>query len=220
MSARDAILGIVRRGLDRSPAELAQAEQAVAERLGNPKRGLLPARGQLPDAERLALFIRQVQGVSASVAQLPDRAAVPGAVATYLGAEIPAEGLTVSADLADLPWQAAGLTARTGKPDARDQVAVASALAGIAETGTLMLISGETHATSANFLPEIHIVVLAVAHVLATYEDAWDRLRLERNGQIPRTVNLITGPSRTGDIEQRILLGAHGPRRLHILLVG
>jgi L-lactate dehydrogenase complex protein LldG len=36
---------------------------------------------------------------------------------------------------------------------------------------------------------------------------------------LPRTVNLITGPSRTGDIEQRIQLGAHGPRRLHIVLV-
>jgi L-lactate dehydrogenase complex protein LldG len=53
--------------------------------------------------------------------------------------------------------------------------------------------------------------------VVAAYEDGWDRLR--EGGGMPRAINFITGPSRTGDIEQRIELGAHGPRRLHIILV-
>jgi L-lactate dehydrogenase complex protein LldG len=56
--------------------------------------------------------------------------------------------------------------------------------------------------------------------VTGSYEDAWDRLRRHvGDGVMPRTVNLITGPSRTGDIEQTIELGAHGPRRLHIILL-
>ena len=55
---------------------------------------------------------------------------------------------------------------------------------------------------------------------LGPYEDAWDRLRAaEGEGRLPRTVNFITGPSRTGDIEQTIQMGAHGPRRLHVILV-
>jgi L-lactate dehydrogenase complex protein LldG len=221
MSARAAILATVRRGIARSPSEQAQAEQAVATRLQDHPRGALPARADLPTTEMRALFVRQAEAVAATLASVVDREAVPAAVQAYLadptllGLEI-----SISADLADLPWQAAGLVPRTGRPDARMPVAVASALAGVAETGTLMLVSGETHSTAANFLPEIHIVVLPAERLGATYEDGWDRLRRERNGQVPRTVNLITGPSRTGDIEQRILLGAHGPRRLHILLVG
>ena len=96
-------------------------------------------------------------------------------------------------------------------------------LAAIAETGTLMLVSGADTPTTLNFLPDTHIVVLRAGQVVAGYEDAWDLVRGRGAGgdppAWPRTVNLITGPSRTGDIEQRIQLGAHGPRRLHVVLV-
>ncbi|HUN47962.1 MAG TPA: LUD domain-containing protein, partial [Stellaceae bacterium] len=96
--------------------------------------------------------------------------------------------------------------------------------AAIAETGTLMLTSGPEAPTRNNFLPDDHLVVLRAGQVAATYEDGFDRLReRQKNGgdewAMPRTVNFITGPSRTGDIEQRIELGAHGPRRLHIILI-
>jgi L-lactate dehydrogenase complex protein LldG len=85
-----------------------------------------------------------------------------------------------------------------------------------------MLISGEATPTTLNFLPDTHIVLLRASQVVAAYEDGWDLLR-QRPGdgphRLPRTVNFITGPSRTGDIEQKIELGAHGPRRLHVILV-
>ena len=90
------------------------------------------------------------------------------------------------------------------------------AFAGVAETGTLIMRSGPNHPTTLNFLPDTHIVVIRKSQVVGTYEDAWDRLR---EGDMPRTVNLITGASRTGDIEQTIFMGAHGPRRMHIVLV-
>jgi L-lactate dehydrogenase complex protein LldG len=80
-----------------------------------------------------------------------------------------------------------------------------------------MLISGAETPTTLNFLPDTHIVVVGADQVVATYEDGWDRLRT--HGGMPRAINFITGPSRTGDIEQRIELGAHGPRRLHIILI-
>jgi L-lactate dehydrogenase complex protein LldG len=83
-----------------------------------------------------------------------------------------------------------------------------------------MLISGAQTPTTLNFLPETHIVVVRCDQVVATYEDGWDRLRAAAKTELlPRVVNFITGPSRTADIEQHIELGAHGPRRLHIVLV-
>jgi L-lactate dehydrogenase complex protein LldG len=99
-------------------------------------------------------------------------------------------------------------------------VSVTGAFAAIAETGTLMLLSGPSGPTTLNFLPDNHIVVLRASQLVGAYEEAWGRLReLYGPGKLPRTVNLITGPSRTADIEQTIQLGAHGPRRLHILVV-
>jgi L-lactate dehydrogenase complex protein LldG len=98
---------------------------------------------------------------------------------------------------------------------------VGHALAGVAESGTIVLASGADNPTTLNFLPETHIVVLAAADIVGDYESAFDMIR-DRYGKsaMPRTVNLITGPSRSADIEQTILLGAHGPRRLHLVIVG
>jgi L-lactate dehydrogenase complex protein LldG len=100
-------------------------------------------------------------------------------------------------------------------------VSVAHADAGVAETGTLVLTSGQDNPTTLNFLPEVEIVVLTAADIAGDYETVWDRIR-ERYGRgtMPRTVNYVTGPSRSGDIEQTIILGAHGPRTLHIVVVG
>lgn len=96
--------------------------------------------------------------------------------------------------------------------------AVTVAHTGIAETGTLVLPSGPSRPTTLNFLPDLHIVILAVADIVDYMEQAWERLRDE--GALPRTVNMLTGPSRTADVEQTLQLGAHGPRRLQVILLG
>ena len=112
------------------------------------------------------------------------------------------------------------LSLRQGRAEASDQVAVTGAFAGIAETGTLVTASGPDHPVTLNLLPDTHIVVLRESDIVGGYEDVWVRLRVRYGkGGMPRTVNTITGPSRTGDIEQTIELGAHGPRRMHILVV-
>jgi L-lactate dehydrogenase complex protein LldG len=134
--------------------------------------------------------------------------------------------MTPDSQLDSIPWeQRSMLEIRRGRAEGGDAVGVTACFAGVAETGTLMLISGPESPTRNNFLPDTHIVVMRGDQVVATYEDGWTRLRQQRrqadgSWEMPRTVNFITGPSRTGDIEQRIELGAHGPRRLHIILIG
>ncbi|MDH3695375.1 MAG: lactate utilization protein, partial [Gammaproteobacteria bacterium] len=98
-----------------------------------------------------------------------------------------------------------------------DTAALSSAYAAVAENGTLVLLSDKATPTSHNFLPDDHLVVVQVPKVFRYLEDVWEELRTGRG--IPRAVNLITGPSKTADVEQTIQYGAHGPRRLHVILV-
>jgi L-lactate dehydrogenase complex protein LldG len=165
--------------------------------------------------------------VQTTVTRVADPAAVPAAVADYLAQQnLPARlVMTPDPQLDDIPWEEQRLLEiRRGRAEESDAAGVTGCFAGIAETGTLMLTSGPASPTRNNFLPDTHVVVMRANQVVATYEDGWTRLRArERQADgswaMPRTVNFITGPSRTGDIEQRIELGAHGPRRLHIVLI-
>jgi L-lactate dehydrogenase complex protein LldG len=91
----------------------------------------------------------------------------------------------------------------------------------VAETGTLVLVSGPDNPTTLNLLPDTHIVMIDADDIAGDYEAVWRRVRDTYGaGQAPRTVNLVTGPSRSADIEQTLILGAHGPRALHIFVVG
>ena len=225
-SARDDILGGIRRALKRGT--LPEAEiAALGERVAAHRRNLIPARAAaLDNAGRIELFVAMAEEVQTTVARIASDDGVPDEVARYLAAEnLPAE-LVMAPDpaLDTMPWGARPLlTIRRGRAEPGDAVSLTPCLAAIAETGTLMLASGAETPTTLNFLPDTHIVVLRAGQVVASYEDGWDLVRARAGGPggaWPRTINLITGPSRTGDIEQRIQLGAHGPRRLHIVLVG
>lgn len=92
------------------------------------------------------------------------------------------------------------------------------AFAGVAETGSLVMLSGPETPTTLNFLPEHCLVVLERSRLVANLEDVWPLLR-GIGPKPPRAVNFVTGPSRTADVEQTIQLGAHGPRRLQVYLV-
>jgi L-lactate dehydrogenase complex protein LldG len=82
------------------------------------------------------------------------------------------------------------------------------------------MVSGHENPSTLNFLPDNHIIVVSAKDIASDYEAVWNRVRFAYGkGTMPRTVNWITGPSRSGDIEQTLLLGAHGPRRLHVVLV-
>lgn len=225
MNARDDILGGIRRGLGRGAVTGMDAE-ALAERVAMHRRNLIPSRATALDAvERIDLFAKMAEAVQTTVARVGTDRDVPDEVARYLAAEnLPAE-LKMAPDpaLDALLWaERSMLQIRRGKAEAGDTVSLTPCLAAIAETGTLMLVSGEATPTTLNFLPDTHIVVVRAGQVVASYEDGWDLLRAQsadRLWGLPRTVNFITGPSRTGDIEQRIELGAHGPRRLHVIII-
>lgn len=218
MSGRADILGKIRKGLGRDA--LGDAEKAVLEaRTAARERGPRPSRIER-DADGLAdLFVEYAEGVDVSVDRVASMADVPDKVADYLARENLPASLRVAPDpsLDDIPWdRRPTLTISKGKTDGTDEVGLTGTFAGIAETGTLMMRSGPDHPTTLNFLPDTHVVVVRKSQIVGSYEDAWERIR---EGHMPRTVNFITGPSRTGDIEQTIFMGAHGPRRVHIVLV-
>lgn len=224
-TARDAILAGIRRSLNRgrlAPSRTAELHARVASH----RRNLIPARAMALDhCGQVDLFVAMAEEAQASVARVASPTEVPDAVARYLAAEnLPAE-LVAAPDpgLDQIPWATRPLLRlRRGRAEAADTVGLTPCFAAIAETGTLMLISGAATPTTLNFLPETQIVLVHADQVVAAYEDGWDRLRAAIGpgaANLPRAVNFITGPSRTGDIEQRIVLGAHGPRRLHIMVV-
>ena len=221
--ARDAMLGRIRRGLAVSGDE-PDRRQAVADRLGRHARNLVPKRAQIEAQAQIELFRAQALAVQATVEDAKSLAEIPSLVSAYLRSHNLPQRLRHgdAQTLVDLPWSQATphLEVERGPARPGDEVSLSSAFAGVAETGTLVLISGPDNPTTLNFLPETHLVVLPKSAVTGAYEDVWDSLR-DRFGEgvLPRTVNMITGPSRTGDIEQKIELGAHGPRRLHIILV-
>jgi L-lactate dehydrogenase complex protein LldG len=220
-TARDDILATIRRSLGVTGKEPIRRD-IVAERLRRTPRGIVPARGQLAGAELIALFRTQAEAAFATVAEVESIIDVPEAVAAFLrGHNLPA-GLRMGDDLRlrAMPWGETFLEIAQGPSDGRDLNAVSHAFAGVAETGTLVMASGPENPSTLNFLPDNHIVVLSGKDIAGDYETMWDKMRATYGrGQMPRTVNLITGPSRSADIEQTLLLGAHGPRRLHIVLV-
>jgi L-lactate dehydrogenase complex protein LldG len=223
MSARDHVLSSIRRSLGVSGRE-APRRKEVADRIASHPIGVVPARGQIAANERLALFARMVEGAAGSIERVADLGDVPIAVAEFLRQcnVPPAVRRGDDPMLAALPWERAGtLEVTTGVSDGKQLAAVSHAFAGVAETGTLILTSGPDNPTTLNFLPDNHVVVIEAKDVTGDYEAIWQRLR-ERFGAgiLPRTVNMITGPSRSADIEQTLILGAHGPRRLHVIIVG
>ncbi len=222
MSARDTILGAVRRSLKRDPNDRG-ARTALDARLEKRERGPIPARASLTHEGQVDLFQLMAEEHAATVTRVAGGDEVPGAIASYLKERNLPQSLRCAPDpaLEALPWDTAPLLkVARGRAEASDEVSLTGSFAGIAETGTLMLHSGPSHPTTLNFLPDTHIVMLKASQIVGAYEDAWDRVR-ETCGpdKLPRTVNFVTGPSRTADIEQTIQLGAHGPRRLHIVLV-
>lgn len=219
--ARDEIYAGLRRSLGVSGRERPRT-QAVEDRLASAPKGVIPARGQLAGPALVALFVKQAEGALATVDVVARPEDVPQAVAGYLrGHNLPAT-LRRGDDprLEAMPWAQTSLDMTSGRSDGSDLNAVSHAFGAVAETGTLVMVSGHENPTTLNFLPDNHIVVLSAGDIAGDYERVWGSLR-ERFGRgvMPRTVNMITGPSRSADIEQTLFVGAHGPRRLHIVLV-
>jgi L-lactate dehydrogenase complex protein LldG len=223
MTARDTILSSIRASLGVNGHE-APRQKVVADRLAGHPTGVVPARGQLPPQERLGLFVKMFEGAAGTVQTVAGADAVPAAVGAFLRRHNLPLSIRRGADekLSALPWSnEPSLEISTGPSDGAQLASISHAFAGVAETGTLVLTASPDNPTTLNFLPDNHVVVLDARDIGGDFETAIARLR-ERYGEgaLPRVVNMITGPSRSADIEQTLILGAHGPRRLHVIVVG
>jgi L-lactate dehydrogenase complex protein LldG len=178
----------------------------------------IPARARGETEELLARFRAMAEEAGASLDHAGGADALPGAVASFLDREGLGRSIVLAAQssLRPLAW-AACLEVSDRPVEATGTVAVTTAFAGIAETGTLMVHSGPRNPNRYHFVAETHVAVLATEAIVGGYEDAWSRLEA-RFDDLPRSVTLITGPSRSSDIERKLQIGVHGPRRLHIVL--
>jgi len=222
---RGDILGAIRSALKRSE-EYGAENISIQQRLKAHKANMIPARGRLGTKARVDLFIREAEQVQATVARVSALAGVPREVARFLAKNNLPMRLKTAPETSGntIPWsEQTLLSVEEGRADGSEEACVSQAFAGVAETGTLVMLSGADSPTTLNFLPPTHIVVLGMADIAGDYEEIWDRLRREKTTEsgcfMPRTVNWISGPSRSADIEQTLLLGAHGPQRLHIVIV-
>lgn len=222
MSARDTVLGKIRASM-RVQTSDDERKQTVAARLADAPTGVIPARAKLPAAEQVELFCAMAEQFGSTLARVGDYGDVAAEVSDYLRARNLPATIRIGADqrLTNAGWESEkNLELRHGPSDGGDLAGVSHATAGVAETGTLTLMSGQDNPTTINFLPEHHIVVIKAADIRGDMESVWTMVRKSQGkGEMPRALNLITGPSRSGDIEQTILLGAHGPRAVHIIVV-
>ena len=204
-------------GLDRS--------QIVKERLFKHPKNVVPKRSRGGKGHLINLFVKEAERVQSEISFVKSFCHVPMVVSEILKSKNLPHKVKYAPSLRSLPWETTLLKAREGAASDIDKVTVTRAYAGVAETGTLVLLSGEESPTSLSLLPEINIVLLDCDRIFAAYEDIWDSMRQEQNVLLPtptflpRAVNFITGPSRTADIEQTLMLGVHGPQSLHILVI-
>ena len=226
MNARKDILDRLKTTLDRVHNPTVRYSGAD-QRIQGGATALIPQRGQSEGPAKTALFVDEAGRADADVRRLGQLSDVVEAVNSVLTeAKITALKAVPDETLQAMDW--AGVDIAFGRGEGSDHVGLSVAYGGVAETGTLVMTSGPRSPTTLNFLPDVHIVVIREQDIAANYEHIWDRLRMDakpgKSGApdvavLPRTVNWITGPSRTADIEQTLLLGAHGPRKLIILLI-
>lgn len=219
--ARAAVLARIRDALGRTPEEDVRARERVTAWPAKVAPGRIPARGQLEPEARIELFAAMATRVQTDVERVTGPNAIPAVVGRYLRRHNLPQKLVMAPDpaLDEANWSSQPLL-RIGRGTASDADAVGLtlAVAGIAETGTVLLASAAERPTLLAYLPETCIVVLPTDRIVGAYEQAIALYR-EDATDLPRSLNFITGPSRTGDIAQKLELGAHGPKRLLVVLV-
>jgi len=213
-AARRAIFQRIREAQGR-PAKVAQSERdAVRDYLGRHSEGPRPDIGT--DLHRR--FREQALRMSDTVHEVHAMSEVPDAVARYLDAIGVARRAVAWNTLRDIAWAVAGMELEFRRPVNEDLVGITGCFCAVAETGSLLLLSGPDTFASTSLLPETHIAIVPLSRIVGGMEDAFALARAER-GELPRASCFISGPSRTGDIEQTIVLGAHGPYRVHVIVV-
>lgn len=210
--ARDNILQRIR--LANKPQEDANARISLNQRMQQHPRGPQPQWQE----DRLTRFTDKAKKSSASISQLDTEQSIVDAVLDYMHEKSLDHKLlrTSTPLLGKLNWPD-DVTVELRSAGVDDKVALVEAFCAIAETGSIVMCSARETPVSLNYLPDHFLCVVHASAIVDTLEDVWEKIR-SQNGSMPRAVNIITGPSRTADVEQIIQMGAHGPRRVHLLL--
>lgn len=221
--SRDKIFADIRRAIGAKPNDAARIA-TVETRLAEHPRHMIPQRAQKPRDELRQQFAQYLTAQAATVIDVPTTADVPRtAVRVLRDLNLPPR-LRMGADpwLAAMPWSdEPSLDIAIGRSSGDDAVTLSHAIAGVSETGTLALLSGADNPVTLSFLPDAHIIAVEADTIVGPYEDVFDMMRVKLGPtQMPRTLNFISGASRTADIGGKIVIGAHGPRRLVVLVVG
>ena len=214
MTARENILARIRARQGKGAVPTAAEREAVHSHIWTHP---VSARPRM-EWELVARFRERALGLASTVDEVEEAAAVPSAVARYLTSHALPLVAVCWAELAALDWRGAGIEIAVREARETDLVGITGAFCAIAETGTLMTLSGRDTPAAVSLLPETHVAVVMKSRIMRGMEEAWQLARTEL-GRLPRSVNFISGPSRTADIEQTVTLGAHGPYRVHIILV-
>jgi len=197
---------------------------ASAESIQQGRQSLGSAPAPTPPAPELCQsFLINVLNNQGSVDCVSNRAEAVKAIGHYLYTHFRSHRLVAGNDprLAAMPWRDAGVLPRFGSLESGEPVALSYARLGVAETGAIVTWTGKANPAANNLLPEHHIVLVDAADLVPTLESAWEKINQDmgKNGR-PRGINFIAGPSSTADIEGKLVYGAHGPRRWHVILLG
>jgi L-lactate dehydrogenase complex protein LldG len=212
----------VRKALGKTGADTAaraEAEAYIAAHAQGPRPAI--------SADLVARFMQRATDMASTVERVAAHTDIPAAVARYLDALELSPALASQKsrsgvcwpEFADLDWTGAGLSVEARPTLGQDRLAITGSFCAIAETGTLVFTTGAQTPTASALLPDTHIAVIRADRIVSGMEEAFALVRAAHGG-MPRAMNMISGPSRTGDIEQTIVLGAHGPFRVHLLLLG
>jgi len=225
MSAREDILNRLAGRLDimateKCPDGISRQNIAAAKVKGyldNPQKWPRPiklAEDCANQEKMLQLFCKNALNLQSTVERLSSLDKLPAAAAAYCQRYDLPKTVTFWPEYSQLPWPAHGFS----QEKTNSQSGVTGVFCAIAETGSLLLCSSTSTPATTSLLPETHFAVVKVDRIVLSLEEAWQLVRSEL-GQLPRNVKLISGPSRTADIEQTMVIGAHGPYRVHVFLV-
>ena len=215
MTDKQAILGNIRSALRRKQPLNATMEAGFRQRLEQHQRHVQPAYQQ----DLLSRLVEKHTALHGTVDQVRDGSELAASLKNYIERnDLPRTVVMSESELFDDLNLPEDYQTETRGARGEDQVCVSVAYAAVAETGTLVLKTSKNSPVTHNFLPDHHIVVLETSRVVKWQEEVWSMLRQD-NDFPPRGICFVSGPSKTGDVEQTIEYGAHGPRCLHLVLL-
>lgn len=215
MSARENILARIRRQTGKAGVTSESDLAAVRVHISRHERGPVPTFALHDPVQH---FIEECARLSTTITEVAGLADLTHEVARYIASASLQPRCVGWPEFGALDWQAAGIHYDNRPANGNDLIGITGCFCAIGETGTLLLLGAPDTPKSTALLPETHICIVKKSRMVPTMEDAFKLMRNEL-GEPPRATFFVSGPSRTADIEQTIVIGAHGPYRVHVVLI-